>query len=265
MSDVQARRHRRRGPRCPTAPRRARARRARPGAGRGRSRAARRAPAWPRRAPPRWPAGSRAARRGERRAGHAEVEREGGEALLRAVVEVALDAAALGVGGVDDARARLLEVGDPRRQLLAAGLAEHRPHDREVEREEPAGQPRREQQREEADRRRRAQMRPTPSRTPPWQRDHLGADPRPQRGGHEHEAAAPAERHEPGRGREQGGSDERVVGQLSPRRRPAQPGSQPRQPRSAPGAARRRRRRAARRRGPGASGSARRTGGRAAR
>ena len=35
-------------------------------------------------------------------AGHAELEAEGDEALLRAVVQVALDAAALGVGGGDD-------------------------------------------------------------------------------------------------------------------------------------------------------------------
>ena len=35
--------------------------------------------------------------------GHAQVQREGDEALLGAVVEVALESSSLGVGGVDDA------------------------------------------------------------------------------------------------------------------------------------------------------------------
>ena len=43
--------------------------------------------------------------------GHAQRQRERHEALLGAVVEVALDAAALGVGGLDDARARVPQVG----------------------------------------------------------------------------------------------------------------------------------------------------------
>ena len=42
--------------------------------------------------------------------GHPQVERERHEPLLRAVVKVALDAAPLGVGGGDDARARVLEL-----------------------------------------------------------------------------------------------------------------------------------------------------------
>ena len=42
--------------------------------------------------------------------GHAQVQRERHQPLLRAVVEVALDAAPLGVGRSDDARARVLEL-----------------------------------------------------------------------------------------------------------------------------------------------------------
>ena len=54
--------------------------------------------------------GQELARRGrvllERRADHAQVERDRHEPLLRAVVEVALEPPALGVAGLDDARAR---------------------------------------------------------------------------------------------------------------------------------------------------------------
>jgi hypothetical protein len=44
---------------------------------------------------------------------HAQVEREGDQPLLGAVVEVPLDAAALGVGGLDDAAAGVAQVGHP--------------------------------------------------------------------------------------------------------------------------------------------------------
>jgi hypothetical protein len=47
---------------------------------------------------------------GQPRAGHAHVERERDEPLLRAVVQVALDLAPRVVGGLDDARARGLEL-----------------------------------------------------------------------------------------------------------------------------------------------------------
>ena len=50
-------------------------------------------------------------------AGHAELEAEGDEALLRAVVQVALDAAALGVGRGDDPRLRGAGVDHLRREL----------------------------------------------------------------------------------------------------------------------------------------------------
>ena len=48
---------------------------------------------------------------GKSLAGHAEVHREGDEPLLRAVVEVALDPPALGLGRVDHPRAARLEDG----------------------------------------------------------------------------------------------------------------------------------------------------------
>ena len=50
-------------------------------------------------------------------AGHAELEAEGDEALLRAVVQVALDAPALGVGGGDDPRLCGAGVDHLRREL----------------------------------------------------------------------------------------------------------------------------------------------------
>ena len=159
---------------------------------------------------------------GQGGASHPEVEREGGETLLGAVVEVPLDAAPLGVRGVDDPRAGLLEGGDARRELLSPGLAEHRAQDREVEGGEPTGQPWGDDETAELDRR----LRPDAADAlehPTGEGRHLRADPRPQRRGHEHEATSPAERDEGGRGREQDRRDERVVGQLTPRRRPAQP------------------------------------------
>ena len=91
-----------RGRRRRTAPRRGHGRSARPGAGRGRSRAARPAPAWPRRGRPRCTCRTRVGRVGERGAGHAEVHGQRDQPLLGAVVQVALDAAALGVGRGDE-------------------------------------------------------------------------------------------------------------------------------------------------------------------
>ena len=159
----------------------------------------------------------------QRRTGHPEVEGERGEALLGAVVEVALDPAALGVGGVDDPGTRLLERGDPRRELLAPRLAEHRPEDREVERAEPAGRVRGEDEETEADGGRDPDA-ADPLEEATGESEHLRADPGPERRRHEDEAAAPAGRDDRGRGREQRGTDERVVRQLPPRRRTPQPG-----------------------------------------
>ena len=56
---------------------------------------------------------------GEPLAGHAEVHGEGDEPLLRAVVEVPLDAPAFGLGCVDDPRAARLEDRHP----LVEGVA----------------------------------------------------------------------------------------------------------------------------------------------
>lgn len=106
--------------------------------------------------------------------------------------------------------------------LLAARLAEHRAQDHEVEGGEPAGHPRGEDEEAEAD----GGRHPDPSdplEETAGQGEHLGADPRPERRGDEHEAATPAGRDDRGRRREQGGADERVVRRLPPRRRPAQP------------------------------------------
>ena len=47
----------------------------------------------------------------ERALGQSELQRQRDEALLRAVVQVALQAAALGVAGADDARARGGQLG----------------------------------------------------------------------------------------------------------------------------------------------------------
>ena len=56
--------------------------------------------------------------------GHAQRQGQRHEALLRAVVEVALDAPPLGVTGGDDARARVLEVGHLCRELRIGAAAQ---------------------------------------------------------------------------------------------------------------------------------------------
>ena len=61
--------------------------------------------------------------------GHAQVEGEGDEARLGAVVQVALDAVQLGGGGVDGTGARLGQDLDALLELAAAG-AEHDPRER---------------------------------------------------------------------------------------------------------------------------------------
>ena len=63
----------------------------------------------------------------QRGLGQAQVERECDEALLRAVVQVALDPAAFGVGGVEHAGPAVGEVGDPAGQLLLTARSQQRP------------------------------------------------------------------------------------------------------------------------------------------
>ena len=65
---------------------------------------------------------------------HPEVQRERHQPLLRAVVQVALDPPPLRVGGGDDPRARVLELGDPGGQGGVGVRAEEQPR-------EPAVQP----------------------------------------------------------------------------------------------------------------------------
>ena len=57
---------------------------------------------------------------GELRLRPAELHRQGDEALLRAVVQVTLDPAALGLGRVHDALPADLKLGDPRLELRVA-------------------------------------------------------------------------------------------------------------------------------------------------
>ena len=73
----------------------------------------------------------------------AERHRQRDEPLLRAVVQVALDPAALGVGRGDHAGARLLERADARRQALALARLEQQPRHRDLHGGDAAGEPRR--------------------------------------------------------------------------------------------------------------------------
>ena len=81
---------------------------------------------------------------------HAQVEGEGDEPRLRAVVEVALDAVQLGGGGVDGAGARLGQDLDALLELAAA-RAEHDPRQRAAGGRSAAHQRRRDGQQDDAD------------------------------------------------------------------------------------------------------------------
>ncbi len=79
---------------------------------------------------------------GEVGAGHAQVHREGDQPLLRAVVEVAFDAAAFSVGRGDDVGAASGQCLDPLRQLLTAAGTEQRAGGDLVDASHAPGQPR---------------------------------------------------------------------------------------------------------------------------
>ena len=78
--------------------------------------------------------------------GHAQVDRQRHQPLLGAVVQVALQAAPLGVGGVDHPGPGLREPLDAVLQLLSAAGAQQRPRDEGVQRGHAGGQPRRRRQ-----------------------------------------------------------------------------------------------------------------------
>ena len=86
-----------------------------------------RAPAWPRRAPRRCASRTRADGVGEDGPGHAEVHGQRDQPLLGAVVQVAFDPAAFGVGGGDELGPAAGQRLDPHRQLLGAAGAEQAP------------------------------------------------------------------------------------------------------------------------------------------
>ncbi|ALP00096.1 hypothetical protein SHL15_9179 [Streptomyces hygroscopicus subsp. limoneus] len=82
--------------------------------------------------------------------GQAQVDGERDEALLRAVVQVALDPPPLGVGGVEHTGPALGEVGDPAGQLLRAAGAEQDLGRPGLQPHQSAGQPGPEEQQGEA-------------------------------------------------------------------------------------------------------------------
>ena len=86
-------------------------------------------------------------RAGEALPGHAEVHGQGDQPLLRAVVQIPLDPAALGVGRGDDVGPAAGQRLDPLRQFLAAARPEQRPGRGLIRPRHLPGQPgRREQQ-----------------------------------------------------------------------------------------------------------------------
>ena len=114
--------------------------------------------AWPRRAPPRRAPGALRVG-GEPGLGPAQVHGQGDQPLLGAVVQVALDPAALGVGGVDHPGPAALELADPGGQLRAAAAGpDHPPGEGSVQRGHALGHARRGQQQDQADRRRDRQL-----------------------------------------------------------------------------------------------------------
>ena len=97
--------------------------------------------------------------RREPRLGHAERERQRHEPLLGAVVQVALDPAALGVAGGDDAGARVAQAVDPLVQLHGA-RAEHHAGEQRPEPGEPVAQMQHEEHRGHAGDEQRQRLRP---------------------------------------------------------------------------------------------------------
>jgi hypothetical protein len=193
----------------------------------------------------------RLARVGQGRPGHAEVHRQRHQPLLRAVVQVPLDPAPLGVGGRDDLGAAPRQRLHPQRQLLSPARAEQRPPEHHVRLGNRTRRPRRRQQQRRRDQDRRDGGARSPARVAPEDAGEPERDRQRQPARRHKSPARPADRHgqqviaklPPGAGRpprpqqpgEPGAAAARRPGQLDPEQltepRPLDLPAPPHQPR----------------------------------